>query len=229
MPWVRIDENAMEHPKVAALPDGAFRLWVTGLAYCQKFLKDGFISDVAMKGLRGYTAARRDALVTCGLWDAVDGGAQVHDYLEWNESRAHVLNSREQARERLKKHKEKRVANPVANAHPTVRALREENSSLNTRERGVGETIDPVQRLVARHEELHRHFVKVGYIGNPQNDYQAACQIVKAFPEPSMQDAILTYGLNDTDPWMSKGTRTIARIASNASKYAEELKAKKLA
>lgn len=90
-------------------------------------------------------------------------------------------------------------------------------------------TDDPVQRLVAKHEELHRHYIGVGYIGNAQRDYSAACDIVRAFPDAPMQDAILIYGLNDSDPFMAKGTRTIARIASNASKYAEELKARKLA
>lgn len=90
-------------------------------------------------------------------------------------------------------------------------------------------TADPVQRVVDKHEELHRKYVGVGYIGNAQKDYQAACDIVRAFPDPAMQDAILIYGLNDADPFMAKGTRTIPRIASNASKYAEELKARKLA
>lgn len=88
---------------------------------------------------------------------------------------------------------------------------------------------DPVQRVVDRHEELHRQYVGVGYIGNPQKDYTAACDLVRAFPDPTLQDAILTYGLNDADPFMAKGTRTIPRIVSNASKYAEELKARKLA
>ena len=86
-----------------------------------------------------------------------------------------------------------------------------------------------VQRLVDRHEELYRQFRQVNYIGNPRKDYEAACQIVRAFPDEAMQDAILVYGLNDPDPFMAKGTRTIAKIASQASKYAEELKAQKLA
>jgi hypothetical protein len=86
-----------------------------------------------------------------------------------------------------------------------------------------------VRRLLDRHEELYRQYRGVGYIGNPQKDYQAACQIVQAFPDVGMQDAILVYGLNDPDPFMAKGTRTIPKIASQASKYAEELKAKKLA
>ncbi len=91
------------------------------------------------------------------------------------------------------------------------------------------DTADAVRRLVEQHEALYLKYRGVGYIGNPQKDYQAACQIVKAFPDVGMQDAILVYGLNDPDPFMAKDTRTIPKIASRASKYAEELKAKRLA
>jgi uncharacterized protein YdaU (DUF1376 family) len=88
---------------------------------------------------------------------------------------------------------------------------------------------DPVQRLVDRHEELHRQYVGVGYLGNPHKDYDAARNLVKAFPEVAMQDAILIYGLNDPSDFMANGTRTIGKIASRASDYAQDLKARKLA
>lgn len=102
MPWVRIDENAMDHPKMGGLSDGAFRLWVQGLAYCQKFLTDGAILDVSLRGLRAYSPKRRDALEVAGLWDRrTDGGVMVHDYLDWNESRDHVLQARKAARDRM--------------------------------------------------------------------------------------------------------------------------------
>ena len=80
MPWVRIDENAMEHPKIAGLSDAAFRLWVTGLAYCQKFLTDGYISDVALRGLRAYSLKRKAEIVRAGLWHECDAGVTVHDF-----------------------------------------------------------------------------------------------------------------------------------------------------
>jgi uncharacterized protein YdaU (DUF1376 family) len=109
--------------------------------------------------------------------------------------------------------------------------LRSSSSDFN-RTTLASETIpavDAVRRLVDAHASFHQRFRGVAYIGNPQRDYFAACELVKAFPEQSMQDAILTFGLNDTDPFMEKGSRTIGKIASQASKYAEELKAKKLA
>lgn len=103
MSWVRIDDNAMDHPKILALTDGAFRLWVQGLAYCHKYLTDGFISELALKGLRSYSSFRRHLLLTAGLWEATPAGIQVHDFLQWNDSRDHVTSAREQARERMRK------------------------------------------------------------------------------------------------------------------------------
>lgn len=106
-PWVRIDENAMDHPKIGGLPDGAFRLWVQGLAYCQKYLTDGFIGDVALRGLRAYSQNRRNVLIECGLWDSSDKGINVHDYLEWNESRETIVAARNDARARRQRWKDK--------------------------------------------------------------------------------------------------------------------------
>jgi hypothetical protein len=103
MPWVRIDENALDHPKISALSDGAFRLWVQGLAYCQKFLTDGFINALSIRGLKAYSAKRRLALITAALWDEATTGVYVHDYLAWNDSKAQVIAARERGRERIKK------------------------------------------------------------------------------------------------------------------------------
>jgi 5-methylcytosine-specific restriction endonuclease McrA len=100
MPWARIDENAGDHPKIASLSDGAFRLWVTGLLYCQRFLTDGFITSVALRGLRAHSAKRVTELVEVGLWELADGGVRVHDYLQWNDSRAHILENRDWGKRR---------------------------------------------------------------------------------------------------------------------------------
>ena len=103
MPWVRLDENAMEHPKIVTLPDGAFRLWVQGLAHCQKFLTDGAITGLAMRALRAYSPKRMTDLISAGLWQPDDDGVTVHDYLQWNDSRDHVENARRTAKERMAK------------------------------------------------------------------------------------------------------------------------------
>lgn len=95
MPWVRIDEHAMEHPKVAGLPDGAFRLWVAGLAHCQKFLTDGFIAANSMRSLRAFSVKRSRDLIEAQLWTETEKGVLVHDYLDWNDARQTVLENRD--------------------------------------------------------------------------------------------------------------------------------------
>ena len=121
MPWVRLDENAMEHPKIGGLSDGAFRLWVQGLAYCQKFLTDGWIASVALRGLRAYSAKRTMALVDSGLWHTGTDGVQVHDYLDWNESKERVLEQRRCSRERMAnmRRTSREVRNPPTPHHTT--------------------------------------------------------------------------------------------------------------
>jgi hypothetical protein len=85
-----------------------------------------------------------------------------------------------------------------------------------------------VQRFVDHYRDLHQHYVGVAYLGNAQKDYQAACELVEAFDDP-MLEAIAVYGLNDLDPFMTNGTRTITKLKSRASDYAHALKARKLA
>jgi 2',3'-cyclic-nucleotide 2'-phosphodiesterase (5'-nucleotidase family) len=89
-------------------------------------------------------------------------------------------------------------------------------------------TTQRVQRFVDRYRALHEQFVGVAYLGNPQKDYQAACELVAAFDD-GMLEAIATYGLNDADAFMANGTRTMTKLKSRASDYAQLLKARKLA
>lgn len=98
-------------------------------------------------------------------------------------------------------------------------------------EGGAGETRpDPerVGRFVDRYRELHERYIGVAYLGNVQKDYWAACELVAAFDD-DLLEKIAVYGLNDTDPFMTNGTRTLTKLKSRASEYAATLKAKKLA
>jgi len=110
MPWVRIDENAMDHPKFLALSDGAWRLWCEGLSYCQKHLTDGVIQPTALKGFRYFSQSRLKNLTTEFIdgkgpcWDLVEGHIHVHDYLDWNDSRDEVMEAREGARDRRRRY-----------------------------------------------------------------------------------------------------------------------------
>lgn len=91
---MKLDDGFGEHPKIAQLSDSALALWVTGLAYCNRNLTDGFIPRMVGLGQLRYCEGNAlpfiKELEEAGLWAAVDGGWQVHDYLEFQPSRDEV-------------------------------------------------------------------------------------------------------------------------------------------
>lgn len=108
-PWMRLDDGAMTCLKIMRLSDSAFRLWIKGLCYCQQHLTDG---RIPREMLPQFEAKPKDviALTTsqvvdkAPLWEVLDGfGFQVHDFLDWNESRDEVQRKREASKLRVKK------------------------------------------------------------------------------------------------------------------------------
>lgn len=99
MPWLRIDDGMVEHLKVASLSDAAFRVHVEALSFCARNLTDGHIPEAIAKN-RGWSRKARE-LIRAGLWHAVEGGHEIHDYLEYNPSREQVEAERKAARERM--------------------------------------------------------------------------------------------------------------------------------
>jgi hypothetical protein len=164
MPWVRIDDHFDEHPKLAAAGPLAWALWMAGLAYCNRNLTDGFIPFSTAHGLvswmhlgapdeQGHERIVKicvtcgmhgedvtsdyviDLLLTYELWEQVSGGYYVHDYPEYQRTKAEIESSRQSYSERGKKgagkrwnpqddsnshssSHNKRLAKPMANRCP---------------------------------------------------------------------------------------------------------------
>lgn len=121
MAWVRIHDGAMGHPKIVGMFDwrDPFHLWVWGLSYCQSHLTDGRIIAAAVPRSARKAAAE---LVARQLWEVIEGGWKVHDYLTWNDARATVDARRSKAADRLRRWHEKQnaVQNAVANEKATL-------------------------------------------------------------------------------------------------------------
>jgi hypothetical protein len=119
MGWVKLDDAVGEHPKIASLSDTAFALWVAGLAYCNRNLTDGFIPEnVGYGQLRycgGNTVPFVRELESAGLWDPILGGWQVHDFTEYQPTKAQILAEREATRERVRKHRGNAPSNDASN------------------------------------------------------------------------------------------------------------------
>lgn len=115
MPWARFDDHMPSHRKVRPLSDGAFRLWVSAVCWCNANHTDGtvfyrdltYVSDV--KRPRKYVTE----LVISGLWEEFDGGWTVHDFLDYNPSSAEVTAARKLKTERQRKWRANRTASDV--------------------------------------------------------------------------------------------------------------------
>lgn len=99
MPFLNLDDNFADHPKIDALDDAAFRLHVSGLLYCSKHLTDGFIPTNRVGRLTpSYADQVLEELMHGRLWLPANGGYSIHDFLDWNRPRAEVEEERERKR-----------------------------------------------------------------------------------------------------------------------------------
>lgn len=112
MTWVRIDDSMPEHPKMVALTDRAFRQHVSALCYCNRNLTDGAIPDKIAHRL--VTSGKRFAaeLVDAGIWDKTVDGYQIHDYEDYQPTRAAVLRERSKTAERVARWRERNAVTP---------------------------------------------------------------------------------------------------------------------
>ncbi|MFJ8345093.1 hypothetical protein ACIQ9J_01695 [Streptomyces sp. NPDC094153] len=112
MPWVKLDDRFPSHRKVALLSDRAFRLHVSALCWASENLTEGRILDRELSlvsRIRGAKAAAKE-LEEARLWDRIDGGWSIHDYLEYNPDRARVRADREANAARQKAFRERKRA-----------------------------------------------------------------------------------------------------------------------
>lgn len=81
-----------EHPKIIGLSDRAFRALIESTFYCRRRLTDGFIDERVVRARWGVEAAaeleRNDPARPS--WIRVEGGWQIHDFLEFHPSRAEI-------------------------------------------------------------------------------------------------------------------------------------------
>lgn len=86
--YAKFDVLASEHPKVVSLVPRIKWAWFEAICYCQRNLTDGFIPAAAVRK-NGWGGAV-GPLLLAGLWEQGEDGYIVHDYLDWNDSRAEV-------------------------------------------------------------------------------------------------------------------------------------------
>jgi hypothetical protein len=115
MTWIKLDDNAVDHPKVASLTDKAFRWWVRGLSYASRYLTDGILPKVFWK--RTPNGVRTE-LVSSRLWDWIDPNFIIHDYHHHQSLKEDVESEKERSRQNSKAYRDRRRAerrNVIAN------------------------------------------------------------------------------------------------------------------
>lgn len=85
----RLDTGWHAHPKILALSVAGMAVHAWSISYCDDALTDGFIPMGAWPSKRGFNGGIKE-LVAAGLWLPVQGGYQLHDYTDYNRTRAQV-------------------------------------------------------------------------------------------------------------------------------------------
>ncbi len=104
----RFELGFTRHRKVFRLSDAAFRLWASAIDYAREQRTDGVIEQADLAAIpRGTAGAWKPSvaneLVAAGLWHKrPEGGWQIHDFLDWQDSCVEANRKREQARERMR-------------------------------------------------------------------------------------------------------------------------------
>lgn len=95
MAWVRFDDGFFRHPKVVAAGRDARDMYTSSIFYANQNLTDGFIPESALRMVAADACVNSHgkavkALLREGLWIEVEGGYQIHDYLDYQPSAASI-------------------------------------------------------------------------------------------------------------------------------------------
>lgn len=93
--WIRLDDGWHSHPKTLRCSLAARGLWASCLGWSAQQLTDGFIPTSVPRMMDPKGTRSVGQLVAAGFWEPVEGGWQIHDYLDYNSSREQILAERE--------------------------------------------------------------------------------------------------------------------------------------
>lgn len=103
MTWGRLEEDMPGDPKIQAVSDPAFRLWMYSLCWCNKNLTGGRIPASTVPWLtRSQDPAKlAEELVHLKLWHLDDGCYRVNAWDDYNMAPEEVIAEREAAKTRM--------------------------------------------------------------------------------------------------------------------------------
>lgn len=230
MSWARLDDACTDHLKLRRAGTAGLALWTASIVWCSRHLTDGFIPTDMLHDIWRPVGESFDAdsacarLVATGLWDEVEGGWRVHDYLDYNPSREEVMRSREQAAERQRRrrskhvtpdvtrdvHRDSRGTYTVSHATPSRPVPSRTPSGVGARARvAPSGPIETGARLRARLEDVIREATGTGPILDHRRAHADA--IVAKVDAATLGEEVEAYGAwlaacapekRPGDPWL---------------------------
>lgn len=111
MAWARLDDQMPNKAKVKFVGPLGLALHVSAICFASRDLTDGFVPDDVVPGLLDLPKAQLNKVLPLmtalaprqenPLWHRVEGGYEIHDYLEYNPTRESVLAERQKAKDRM--------------------------------------------------------------------------------------------------------------------------------
>lgn len=144
-------DERLEHPKLVKVGPHAEHLDDRATLYANKNLTDGFVPTSKVRTLVDWHGifeadakgkprpvdpmVLADRLVEADRWERVDGGFQIHDYLEHQQSKAQILERRAKDSERKRGKKPPRTPHGIrAESTPGPNGTPARNPSVNPRQ-----------------------------------------------------------------------------------------------
>lgn len=109
MAWFRVDDHLYSHPKWLAASKGARALWTSAGSWSAGQLLDGYVPESALRILDG-TKREAEDLVRVGLWERADAGWRFHGWIDFQPTRASVVEKRRKDADRLKAWRDRKDA-----------------------------------------------------------------------------------------------------------------------
>ena len=130
MAWAKLYDEWTDHPKVLAVDPHSKLLWLASISYSNRNLTDGFLPAAQVDRLINWSDLElwdsdgeptsvdpqqlANRLCDADLWEPVEGGYRVHDFLDYQVSKEQVERTKQAAAERQKASRERR--NGASNA-----------------------------------------------------------------------------------------------------------------
>ena len=133
--WSKFDDQFYMNPKIAMLSRDEQDLYIAAIIYCNGQLTDGFIPAGVLPMLAAWSKIEANAqaiashLLDAGLWEMSTNGYQIHDFLDWNLSKADVLELKANRSEAGRRGGQASVAKRQAIASAKAQAKPKQNST----------------------------------------------------------------------------------------------------